>query len=120
LQAETGLSAAQLVRPSNRSFFGAAQREAVRRNRQAPSTRFFSLQQHNNGLLNMANDLYEQRERRLRAIEDRKIEILIETANVNRRYSEKITKLDAEYVHLDEEYYRLRVEMMSGKGSDYE
>ena len=45
--------------------------------------------------------------RRLREIEDRKIEILLEISAVNEEYSMKVTVLDSEYARLDEEYYQL-------------
>ncbi|MCK5341924.1 MAG: hypothetical protein KAR20_00890 [Candidatus Heimdallarchaeota archaeon] len=37
---------------------------------------------------------------RLRDIDDRKIEILLEIANINDNYSEKVTRLNSEYAIL--------------------
>jgi hypothetical protein len=45
--------------------------------------------------------------RRLREIEDRKIEILLEISAINEEYSMKVTELDSEYARLDEEHYQL-------------
>lgn len=47
---------------------------------------------------------------RLEAIEDRKIEILMEIAEVNRDYGSRISVLDEEYAELDLEHFRLRLE----------
>ena len=48
---------------------------------------------------------------RLREIEDRKIEILLETGKANRSYADRIIKLDTEYKQLDEERLRLFLEL---------
>ena len=47
--------------------------------------------------------------RRLKEIENRKIEILMETGRVNAKYNQDIDKLNSEYQALNEEYYRLRL-----------
>ncbi len=52
------------------------------------------------------------RQRRLRWIEDRKIEILMELAEVNRDYDERVSSLREEYAELDSEYFTLRFERM--------
>ena len=52
---------------------------------------------------------------RLRDIENRKIEILLEIANINDIYSEKVSQLNSEYVLLHKEYYRLQLELIRKK-----
>ena len=52
---------------------------------------------------------------RLEEIEDRKIEILLEIGKTNKRYNETITRLESEYGEIDEEHYRLRLEMIRVK-----
>jgi hypothetical protein len=49
-------------------------------------------------------------QQRLREIEDRKIEILMEIAKVNDSYDIQITRLNSEYSQLHEEYYKLKIE----------
>ena len=53
----------------------------------------------------------EAKRQRLREIEDRKIEILLETGKANRSYADTIIKLDSEYKQLDEERLRLFLEL---------
>jgi hypothetical protein len=53
--------------------------------------------------------------RRLNEIENRKIEILMETGKINAQYSEAVEQLNSEYEELDEEYYRLRLISIGGK-----
>jgi hypothetical protein len=53
--------------------------------------------------------------KKIKEIEDRKIEILLEIANINNDYSEKVTRLNSEYVRLDEEYYHLKLELIRNK-----
>ncbi len=65
----------------------------------------------------MTNDLYKNKKKRRREIEDRKIEILLETGKINKRYSEKISKLTSEYTQLDKEQYYLQLELIT-KGDD--
>ena len=50
------------------------------------------------------------RRRRLCEIEDRKIEILMEIAELNREYDERVSALREEYAELDAEYYEMRLE----------
>ena len=52
---------------------------------------------------------------RLREIEDRKIEILLITVNINKEYSEEISNLDSEYRRLDKEYYALKMDLIKQK-----
>lgn len=54
-------------------------------------------------------------QKRLKKIEDRKIEILKEIAYINKKYKEKISKLSSEFSQLDEEYYNLQLEVIGQK-----
>jgi hypothetical protein len=56
----------------------------------------------------MDTDHTAERQRRLRWIEDRKIGILMELAQVNRDYDERVSVLRDEYAGLDSEYFTLR------------
>jgi hypothetical protein len=56
-----------------------------------------------------------ERKERLKEIEDRKIEILLEIANINDNYKEKISRLNSEYALLDKEYYHLKLESINTK-----
>jgi len=58
----------------------------------------------------MSND--QRTRERISEIEDRKIELLLETGRTNERYSETISRLNSEYERLDTEHYRLRIELM--------
>lgn len=49
-----------------------------------------------------------ERQRRLRWIEDRKIDILMELARVNRDYDGRVSALRDEYAELDSEQFTLR------------
>lgn len=60
----------------------------------------------------MVTDPDAERRRRLRWIEDRKIEILMEVAAINRDYDERVSVLREEYMELDSEYFALRFERM--------
>lgn len=51
---------------------------------------------------------------RLREIEDRKIEIILEIPKVNDDIK-KIIQLNNEYVQLDDEYYQLKLEAIKSK-----
>ncbi len=55
---------------------------------------------------------------RIGEIEDRKIEILMETGRTNDRYSETISRLDSEYRRLDAEHYQLRFELIRDRSKD--
>jgi len=52
---------------------------------------------------------------RMKEIEDRKFEILVETGRINNRYSEYINRLNEEYRRLDEEYFSLQSELIIKK-----
>jgi hypothetical protein len=52
---------------------------------------------------------------RLKEIEDRRIEILMEIARINDNYSKKVTELNSEYKQLGDEYYQLKMEMIRVK-----
>lgn len=52
---------------------------------------------------------------RLKEIENRKIEILIETGETNKKYSKKIQELQSEYTKLDKEQYHLLIEQIRSK-----
>ena len=56
----------------------------------------------------------EGRQKRLREIEDRKIEILMEIPSI-RDNNEKIVQLNSEYVQLGDEYYNLKIELIKAK-----
>jgi hypothetical protein len=60
----------------------------------------------------MSNDPRTQE--RIRQIEERKIEILLETGRTNDRYSETRSRLDSEYERLDAEHFRLRYDLIKG------
>lgn len=55
-----------------------------------------------------------ERQRRLSRIEDRKVEILMEIAEMNREYDDRASALREEYAELDSEYFILRFERMTG------
>ena len=59
----------------------------------------------------MVRNVDGAKRQRLREIEDRKIEILLETGKANRSYADMIIKLDSEYKQLDEERLRLFLEL---------
>jgi hypothetical protein len=53
-------------------------------------------------------------QKRLKEIEDRKIEILMEVPNL-RDNTEKLSELNNEYMRLGDEYYRLKIELIREK-----
>jgi hypothetical protein len=59
----------------------------------------------------MVRNVEAAKRQRLREIEDRKIEILLQTGKANRSYADRIIKLDSEYKRLDEEHLRLYLEL---------
>lgn len=63
----------------------------------------------------MTNKIKLEKQQRLREIEDRKIEILLEIANINDNYSEKVSRPNSEYTQLDKEYYQLQLELLEKK-----
>jgi len=56
-----------------------------------------------------------ERQQRIRELEDRKIEILMEIARINNRYSEQVFKLNSEYERLHKELYMLQMDRISKK-----
>jgi hypothetical protein len=54
-------------------------------------------------------------QKRLKEIEDRKIEILLEIAVINDNYNKMVSQLDSEYTRLDKEYYNLKLELINTK-----
>lgn len=63
----------------------------------------------------MTNKIKLEKQQRLREIEDRKIEILLEITNINDNYSEKESRPNSEYTQLDKEYYQLQLELLEKK-----
>ena len=59
----------------------------------------------------MVRNVDAAKRQRLREIEDRKIEILLQTGKANKSYADTIIKLDSEYRQLDEERLRLFLEL---------
>jgi hypothetical protein len=64
----------------------------------------------------MTNKMNKQK--RLREIEDRKMEILLEIEKSNKCYGEEISKLNSEYAQLDKEQYYLQLDLIKKKGGD--
>lgn len=56
-----------------------------------------------------------KKQQRLIEIEDRKIEIIIEIADINNNYNEKVSILNSEYARLDKEYYYLKLDLIRKK-----
>jgi hypothetical protein len=56
----------------------------------------------------------KERQQRLREIEDRKIEILLEIPGIKDN-TERISELNDEYVQLGNEYYNLKFELIREK-----
>jgi hypothetical protein len=55
------------------------------------------------------------KQKRLKEIEDRKIEILLKIADINDIYNKKVSRLNSEYACLDKEYYYLKIELINTK-----
>lgn len=51
-------------------------------------------------------------EKRLREIEDRKIEILLEISDLNSRYEKDVSALNTEYEKLNREQYHIKVDII--------
>jgi hypothetical protein len=51
--------------------------------------------------------------RRLHMLEDRRIAILLEIGDINREHDERLSRLEAEYARLSEEYYGMRLERIA-------
>lgn len=62
----------------------------------------------------MANKEDNEKQRRMREIEDRKIEIILEIPKVNDNIK-KMIQLNHEYVQLGTEYYNLFIEVIKAK-----
>jgi len=52
--------------------------------------------------------------KRMEQIEDRKIEILMEIARLNKDYDNKVSGLNSEYEKLHKELYMLQIKMIGG------
>ena len=63
----------------------------------------------------MTKNSVKARQKRLRQIEDRKIEILMEIGETNKKFSKKILKLQTEYKKLNKEYYYLQLALIKQK-----
>jgi len=63
----------------------------------------------------MTNKYYKNIQKRLKEIEDRKLEIILETSNLNKDYKERISELNSEYALLDREQYHLKMELIKMK-----
>ena len=63
----------------------------------------------------MTNKKNLKKQQRLRSIEDRKIEIILEIAEINDNYSVKVSRLNSEYTRLDKEQYDLKLELIKKK-----
>jgi hypothetical protein len=63
----------------------------------------------------MTNKKNLKKQNRLKSIEDRKIEIILEIARINDNYSEKLSQLNSEYIRLDKEQYELKLEFIKKK-----
>jgi hypothetical protein len=59
----------------------------------------------------LANKEDSEKQKRLREIEDRKIEIILEIPKINDNIR-KMIQLNHEYVQLDDEYYQLKLEVI--------
>ena len=66
----------------------------------------------------MTKNQSKSKQQRLRIIEDRKIEILLEISNINDNYNEKVSRLNSEYARLDKEQYNLKLELIRKKKYD--
>jgi hypothetical protein len=62
----------------------------------------------------LANKEDNEKQKRMREIEDRKIEIILEIPKINDDI-EKMIQLNHEYVQLGDEYYNLFIEVIKAK-----
>ena len=60
----------------------------------------------------MTNKFEKNIQKRLKVIEERKIDILMEIAKINNNYKETISRLDFEYAQLHKKYYQLQLELI--------
>jgi len=58
----------------------------------------------------MVDNNKTEQKKRMKQIEDRKIEILMEIASLNKEYDDKVTSLNSEYERLHKELYFLQIE----------
>ena len=68
----------------------------------------------------MTNGKMLEKQKRMREIEDRKIEIFLEIANINRDYNQQVTQLNYEYEGLHREHYQLQIDLISRKKYQYQ
>ena len=54
-----------------------------------------------------------QQKKRIQQIEDRKIEILMKIASINKKYDDQISTLNSEYEKLHKELYLLQIEQIN-------
>lgn len=60
----------------------------------------------------MTGGRHEDIRRRLKEIEDRKVEILLEIVHIDEDDLGRISELNSEFIELDEEQYRLKMELI--------
>jgi hypothetical protein len=60
----------------------------------------------------MTSKIKMKNQQRMKEIEDRKIEILLEIAGINNDFNEKVSRLKSEYAQLHEEYYHLQLKLI--------
>lgn len=63
----------------------------------------------------MTNVKMMEKRKKIKEIEDRKIEILIEIASINKDYDEQISRLNSEYGRLHKELYLLQMDLIKKK-----
>ena len=61
----------------------------------------------------MTNKIKSKYNERLNEIENRKIQILLEIASINKNYHENVSRLNSEYSVLHKEYYQLKMELIN-------
>jgi hypothetical protein len=66
----------------------------------------------------MANVKNSLKQKRMKEIEDRKIEIILEIAQINDHNNEIVSRLNTEYAKLHEEYFLLQLELYSKKSKE--
>ncbi|MFW9881241.1 MAG: hypothetical protein ACFFG0_49890 [Candidatus Thorarchaeota archaeon] len=63
----------------------------------------------------MTKNNSKSKQNRLGEIEDRKLEIILEIADINNNYNEKVSLLNSEYARLDKEYYNIKLGLIRRK-----
>lgn len=63
----------------------------------------------------MTNVKMMEKRKKIKEIEDRKIEILIEIASINKDYDEQVSRLNSEYGRLHKELYLLQMDLIKKK-----